>query len=72
VTEREQVDKLLAACAAYHKALDTALAMLIIASQEGYARELFLPSQSALWPAVVNGRHTVAEVQAARARAEAS
>jgi len=58
------VDELIAACEGYRQALDQAFAMLISCSgPRGWPmKEQFLPSQSAMWPAAVEGTRVLEEV----------
>lgn len=62
----ETVRKLIAACEAYHQALDLAFAILV-QSTRGVEMEPFMPSQSRMWPAMVDGKAAVAEAHAALA-----
>ena len=68
MTEAEMIDKLVAACRAYHHALDTTFAMLIMATRNdhGQPQEPFFPSKSPMWPAIVEGKKVVDEIEAAR------
>lgn len=65
MTDAEQIQLLLGACDAYHKALDLAFAMLILSSREG-DREMFLPSRSPMWPHMVLAKGAVDTVRTAR------
>lgn len=64
MTDTEMIEELLAACKAYHAALDLALAKLIEVSH-GRAIAPFMPSQSPMWPALVNGHRVMVEAEAA-------
>lgn len=67
MTEAEMIDKLSAACEAYHHALDMAFAMLIDATSP-MAKSLpqFLPSKSPMWPAAVRAQQLATEVAVVR------
>jgi hypothetical protein len=64
----ELVASLLKACEAYHAALDMAFAALIAATHyPGQVTQPFMPSQSPMWPAVVNGKAAIDAAKAALA-----
>jgi hypothetical protein len=58
------IQKLLAACEAYHDALDQAFAMLIGSSYSNPKMEEFFPSRSAMWPAMRDGHAVLHAVKA--------
>lgn len=63
------IDRLIGACRAYHDALDMAFAMLIITTGDHPQRmPQFFPSESGMWPAAVEGKRIVDEIEAARKR----
>lgn len=62
--KEEMVLKLLAACKAYHDALDMAFAMLIEVTR-GAEAVPFFPSKSPMWPAMAGGQQVVRQVEAA-------
>src|SRR5258706_13861351 len=63
--ESETFYKLVAACKAYHAALDNAFAMLINVTR-GVKYEPFFPSRSPMWPAMVEGKQLVDEIENGR------
>ena len=63
MTEREQIEKLIATCRAYHSALDMAFAMLIEVTR-GVPTERFFPSKSPMWPTIVAGKAIVDKIEA--------
>jgi hypothetical protein len=65
MNESETIDKLVAACKAYHAALDSAFAMLINVTR-GVKHEPFFPSKSPMWPAMVEGKRLVEEIETGR------
>lgn len=66
--KEEMILKLLAACRAYHVALDTAFVMLIEATRGVPVRAPpFFPSKSPMWPAIVAGKEVMDQVEAALA-----
>ena len=65
MNESETIDKLVAACKAYHAALDNAFAMLINVTR-GVKYEPFFPSRSPMWPAMVEGKQLVDEIENGR------
>lgn len=70
MTDAEIIDKLLAACGAYHDALDQAFAMLIEVTR-GAPAEPFMPSKSPLWPTIAAGHETMLLVRAELERRKA-
>lgn len=66
MSDAEMIQKLLAACKAYHDALDLSFALLIGATALG--AEPFMPSQSPMWPTMVAGHSVVVEIEAELSR----
>lgn len=62
MTDAEVIEKLLAACKAYHQALDMAFVTLISKDRE------FFPTKSPMWPAVVSGKALMDEIEREKAR----
>lgn len=64
MNDREKIAALIAACRAYHNALDMAFAELIEATR-GVTKKPFMPSKSPSWPAMIEGKRVVDEIEAA-------
>ena len=67
MSDAEMIDQLLAACRAYHDALDRAFAALIEATR-GKPTEPFFPTKSPMWPAMVAGHDIMLKIEAELAR----